>query len=152
MFNPDKYRSVTWLKGGRVYPQLDCFGIVNEIRRDLNLPVWPDFAGVTKDDGGLDREARRMMLTLERCEPCEGAGVACYSGSTVTQAFVTFRSCTLAMPFSLRYNLSLTVTFKMGRLCGIHYAGKSSTPRLFYGGGDGRMRDWLSPRGMAGGA
>ncbi|HDY8433527.1 nitrite transporter, partial [Klebsiella pneumoniae] len=25
MFNPDKYRSVTWLKGGRVYPQLDCF-------------------------------------------------------------------------------------------------------------------------------
>ncbi len=80
MFNPDKYRSVTWLKGGRVYPQLDCFGIVNEIRRDLNLPVWPDFAGVTKDDGGLDREARRMMLTLERCEPCEGAGVACYSG------------------------------------------------------------------------
>ncbi|MBH8313386.1 nitrite transporter, partial [Klebsiella pneumoniae] len=26
MFNPDKYRSVTWLKGGRVYPQLDCFG------------------------------------------------------------------------------------------------------------------------------
>ncbi|HBR3392568.1 TPA: nitrite transporter, partial [Klebsiella pneumoniae] len=65
-------------------PQLDCFGIVNEIRRDLNLPVWPDFAGVTKDDGGLDREARRMMLTLERCEPCEGAGVACYSGSTVT--------------------------------------------------------------------
>ncbi|MHB4658515.1 nitrite transporter, partial [Klebsiella pneumoniae] len=24
MFNPDKYRSVTWLKGGRVFPQLDC--------------------------------------------------------------------------------------------------------------------------------
>lgn len=30
MFNPDKYRSVTWLKGGRLLPQLDCFGIVNE--------------------------------------------------------------------------------------------------------------------------
>jgi hypothetical protein len=74
MFNPDKYLSVTWLKGGRMYPQLDCFGIVNEIRRDLNLPLWPDFAGVTKDDGGLDREARKMMLSLERCEPCEGAG------------------------------------------------------------------------------
>ncbi|MGY8212262.1 nitrite transporter, partial [Klebsiella pneumoniae] len=55
MFNPDKYRSVKWQKGGRAYPLLDCFGIVNEIRRDLNLPVWPDFAGVTKDDGGLDR-------------------------------------------------------------------------------------------------
>ncbi|EPJ8259622.1 nitrite transporter, partial [Klebsiella pneumoniae] len=84
MFNPDKYRSVTWLKGGRVYPQLDCFGIVNEIRRDLGLPEWPDFAGVTKDGGGLDREARKLMLSLKRCEPCEGAGVACYSGSTVS--------------------------------------------------------------------
>ena len=84
MFNPDKYRSVTWLKGGRVYPQLDCFGIVNEIRRDLGLPEWPDFAGVTKEGGGLDREARKLMLTLKRCEPCEGAGVACYSGSTVS--------------------------------------------------------------------
>ncbi|EAC1429617.1 nitrite transporter [Escherichia coli] len=84
MFSPDKYRSVTWLKGGRVYPELDCFGIVNEIRRDLGLPAWPDFAGITKDDNGLDREARRMMQTLQRCAPCEGAGVACYTGSTVT--------------------------------------------------------------------
>ena len=84
MFIPDKYRSVTWLKGGRVYPQLDCFGIVNEIRRDLGLPEWPDFAGVTKDGGGLDREARKLMLSLKRCDPCEGAGVACYSGSTVS--------------------------------------------------------------------
>lgn len=41
MFNADKYCSVTWLKGGRVYPQLDCFGIVNEIRRDLKLPSGP---------------------------------------------------------------------------------------------------------------
>ncbi|KHE07668.1 hypothetical protein [Citrobacter braakii] len=84
MFSPDKYRSVTWLKGGRVYPELDCFGIVNEIRRDLGLPVWPDFVGITKDDNGLDREARKMMLTLRRCAPCEGAGVACYTGGTVT--------------------------------------------------------------------
>ncbi|HCR0924571.1 TPA: nitrite transporter [Klebsiella aerogenes] len=91
MFNPDKYRSVTWLKGGRVYPQLDCFGIVNEIRRDLGLPEWPDFSGVTKDDNGLDREARKLMLRLERCEPCEGAGVACYSGSTVTHVAVVVK-------------------------------------------------------------
>lgn len=84
MFNPDKYLSVKWLKGGRAYPELDCFGIVNEIRRDLSLSEWPDFAGVTKDGNGLDREARGLMRQLERCEPCEGAGVACYSGSTVT--------------------------------------------------------------------
>lgn len=88
MFNPDKYRSVTWLKGGRAYPELDCFGIVNEIRRDLGLAEWPDFAGVTKDGGGLDREARKMMCTIQRCEPCDGAGVACYSGSTVTHVAV----------------------------------------------------------------
>lgn len=91
MFNPDKYLSVTWLKGGRVYPQLDCFGLVNEIRRDLNLPEWPDFAGVTKDGGGLDREARKLMLTLESCDPCEGAGVACFSGSTVTHVAVVVK-------------------------------------------------------------
>ncbi|KGT87246.1 nitrite transporter [Erwinia typographi] len=84
MFNPDKYRSVTWLKGGRAYPELDCFGIVNEIRRDLELLEWPDFSGVTKDGNGLDREARKLMLSLERCDPGAGAGVACYSGSAVT--------------------------------------------------------------------
>lgn len=84
MLNIDKYLSVTWLKGGRVYPRLDCFGIVNEIRRDLGLAEWPEFAGVTKDDGGLDREARKLMVSLNKCEPHEGAGVACYSGSTVT--------------------------------------------------------------------
>lgn len=88
MFNPDKYRSVIWLKGGRVYPQIDCFGIVNEIRRDLGLPEWPEFAGVTKDNDGLNREARHLMMSLQRCEPCVGAGVACYSGSTVTHVGV----------------------------------------------------------------
>lgn len=88
MFNQDKYLSVRWLKGGRAYPELDCFGIVNEVRRDLGLHEWPDFAGVTKDGGGLNREARKLMLSLQSCEPCEGAGVACYSGSTVTHVGV----------------------------------------------------------------
>ncbi|WP_413734320.1 nitrite transporter [Sodalis sp. RH21] len=88
MHDIDKYRSVIWQKGGRVFPKFDCFGIINEIRRDLGLPVWPEFAGVTKDDGGLDREARRLMKTLQRCEPCQGAGVACYSGSMVTHVAI----------------------------------------------------------------
>jgi hypothetical protein len=88
MFNPDKYLSVIWQKGGRVYPELDCFGIVNEVRRDLGMQEWPDFAGVTKDGNGLNREARKLMLRLQRCDPCEGAGVACYTGSTVTHVGV----------------------------------------------------------------
>lgn len=88
MFDPDKYRSVIWLKGGRAYPELDCFGIVNEIRSDLNLPLWPEFSGVTKDDNGLDREARGLMSELTRCEPAPGAGIACYSGGIVTHVAI----------------------------------------------------------------
>lgn len=88
MFNPDKYLSVTWLKGGRSFPKLDCFGIVNEIRRDLGLPVWPEFEGVTKDNNGLDHSARELMQELNRCDPCEGAGIACYTGSLVTHVAV----------------------------------------------------------------
>lgn len=88
MFDPDKYRSVTWLKGGRVYPELDCFGIVNEIRSDLNLPLWPEFAGVTKDNDGLDREARGLMSELTKCDPAPGAGIACYSGGMVTHVAI----------------------------------------------------------------
>lgn len=87
-FNPDKYRSVVWEKGGRAYPALDCFGIVNEIRRDLGLALWPEFAGVTKDDNGLDREARGLMIDLQRCEPVPGVGIACYSGSLVTHVAI----------------------------------------------------------------
>jgi hypothetical protein len=109
MFNPDKYRSVRWLKGGRVYPELDCFGLINEIRRDLNLPPWPEFAGVTKDDGGLDREARELMKNLRRCEPQEGAGAACYSGSTVTHVAVVVNIS--GMLHIAECNPGLNVTF-----------------------------------------
>jgi len=84
MFNPDKYRSVTWQKGGRVFPHLDCYGVIAEIRSDLALPAWPDFYGVTKDDEGLDKAAKNFTRELTRCDPCEGAGVECYTGSTVT--------------------------------------------------------------------
>ncbi|MFH8134220.1 nitrite transporter [Pantoea osteomyelitidis] len=109
MFNPDKYRSVLWLKGGRVYPELDCFGLINEIRRDLNLPPWPEFTGVTKDDGGLDREARELMKSLRRCEPHEGAGAACYSGSTVTHVAVVVNIS--GMLHVAECNPGLNVTF-----------------------------------------
>ena len=57
----------------------------------MKFAEWPDFAGVTKDGGGLDREARKLMLTLERSDPCEGAGVACFSGSTGTHVAVVVK-------------------------------------------------------------
>ncbi|KAB7896445.1 nitrite transporter [Serratia sp. Leaf50] len=91
MFNPDKYLSVIWLKGGRTYPKLDCYGVITEIRRDLGLVLWPDFAGITKDDDGLDVEARGFMKALTACEPCEGAGVACYAGSVVTHVGIVVK-------------------------------------------------------------
>lgn len=83
MFNPDKYRSVSWLKGGRAHPKLDCFGIVNEIRRDLELPTYPDFAGVTKDNDGLDRAAKGYLSKMTRSAPEPGALALCYSGQIV---------------------------------------------------------------------
>lgn len=88
MINIDKYRSVEWQKGGRVFPKLDCFGIVNEVRRDLGLAPWPEFHGVTKDDNGLDREAKALMHQLTVCAPVNGAGIACYSASMVTHVAV----------------------------------------------------------------
>ena len=91
MFDPDKYLSVTWQKGGRVYPQLDCFGIVNEIRGDLGLPKFPDFSGVTKDDDGLNREAVAYMPNLTTCRPHSGALAMCYSGSMVTHVAVVIQ-------------------------------------------------------------
>jgi peptide/nickel transport system substrate-binding protein len=39
-----------------------------------------------------------------------------FDTTTSPQAFVTLRSCTLAIPYSLCYNPSSTETFKMGRL------------------------------------
>ena len=88
MLNIDKYRSVIWQKGGRAYPNLDCFGIVNEVRRDLGLSPWPEFNGVTKDDNGLDREAKVLMQELSICAPVNGAGIACYSTNLVTHVAV----------------------------------------------------------------
>lgn len=90
-FTTDKYLAVKWVKGGRTYPELDCFGIINEIRRDLSLPLWPEFSGVTKDDDGLHREAVSLMCDLVRCEAEEGAGIACYSGTMVAHVGIVVK-------------------------------------------------------------
>lgn len=83
MFDPDKYLTVHWQMGGRVYPILDCYGLVHEVRRDLGLPYWPAFEGVTNADGDMDRTANAFRENVTRCQPAEGAVVACYSGGAI---------------------------------------------------------------------
>ena len=90
MFNLDKYRSVIWRKGGREFPFLDCYGVINEIRRDLKLAPWPELNGVTIDDNGLDAACHHLVSTgtLQCCEPAPGVAIACYAGSVVTHVAI----------------------------------------------------------------
>lgn len=83
MLNIDKYLSVTWRMGGRVYPVLDCYGVVHEVRRDLGLPEWPAFEGIIKEEGSLDSAAKNFQRNVKRCEPQHGAVAACYEGGMI---------------------------------------------------------------------
>lgn len=84
MFNQDKYLSAVWQKGGRTFPEIDCYGLVIEIRRDIGLPGWPHFEGITKEENGLDTTAKDFNRELTRCQPEPGAVVECFTGSVVT--------------------------------------------------------------------
>ena len=46
----EKYLDVVWVSGGRLFPELDCYGVVNEVRRDLGLPAWDEHSGATRED------------------------------------------------------------------------------------------------------
>ena len=83
MFNIDKYLSVTWQMGGRVYPVLDCYGIVHEVRRDIGLPEWPAFEGVIKEGGEMDSACNDFRPNVTQCAPCHGAVAACYTGKMI---------------------------------------------------------------------
>lgn len=83
MFNIDKYRSVTWQMGGRVWPVLDCYGVVHEVRRDLGLPEWPAFEGVIREGDTMARACAAFSANVRRVEAKEGAVAACYSGGVV---------------------------------------------------------------------
>lgn len=78
MFNPDKYLTVRWQMGGRVYPVLDCYGLVHEVRRDLGLPEWPDFAGVISEGDSMHQVVTSFQNNVCECEPCIGAVAVCY--------------------------------------------------------------------------
>lgn len=83
MFNIDKYRSVTWQMGGRVWPVLDCYGVVHEVRRDLNLPEWPAFEGVIREGDTMAQTCAAFSGNVRRTEAKEGAVAACYSGGVI---------------------------------------------------------------------
>jgi len=83
MLNIDKYLSVQWQMGGRVYPVLDCYGVVHEVRRDLGLPDWPAFEGIIKEGSEMDTACQNFRSNVTHCSPCNGAVAACYIGKLI---------------------------------------------------------------------
>lgn len=83
MFNPDKYLTVRWQMGGRVYPVLDCYGLVHEVRKDLGFPEWPLFESVTKDGRQMADFCDEYRKQIKPCQPSPGAVAACYSGGLI---------------------------------------------------------------------
>jgi hypothetical protein len=83
MINPDKYLTVTWQMGGRVFPVLDCYGLVHEIRRDLELPEWPAFEGIIKEGEAMNKACNDFRPNVVSCQPEEGAVAACYTGRMI---------------------------------------------------------------------
>lgn len=89
MIDCQKFMSeVKWLKGGRQWPNLDCYGILLAVREALGLDQWPAWDGVTKDDDGLDKAGSHFVSTRELCEPEEGAVACCYTASLMTHVGV----------------------------------------------------------------
>ena len=83
MFDIEKYRSVTWQMGGRVWPVLDCYGVVHEVRRDLGLPDWPAFEGVIREGDTMVKAFAEFSTSVQRTAAKEGAVAACYSSGVV---------------------------------------------------------------------
>lgn len=84
MFDPEKYLSVIWQKGGRAFPFLDCYGVTREVRQDLGLPVWPVFEGVCERGQQASETADGFHEHVEKCLPEHGAVAECYTAGLVT--------------------------------------------------------------------
>lgn len=93
----EKYLDVVWVSGGRQFPELDCYGVVNEVRRDLGLAPWDEYPGATRDD--LAELAQAATLQHAGSDLVEGAVAFCFEGSVVTHVAVLVavdgRMCTL---------------------------------------------------------
>jgi len=84
----DRFQNVRWVAGGREYPWLDCYGVINEVRAVLGLSLWPEYAGITKEDGGLAGAAAEHARSAATCAPEPGAVAFCYEGSAVAHVAV----------------------------------------------------------------
>ena len=71
-----------------MWPEVDCYGLILEVRRDLGLDEWPAWDGVTKDQDGLHRFGTEFVSARERCEPEPGAVACCYTASLMTHVAV----------------------------------------------------------------
>ena len=85
----DKYLAVRWVAGGRVYPELDCYGVVQEVQRDLGQTPWPDYPGATREQ--LPALATEAITRHAGSDLDEGAVAMCYEGSLVTHVAVLVR-------------------------------------------------------------
>ena len=88
MIDVNHYFGAVYVEGGRVWPQIDCYGLVLLVREDLNLPAWPEWGGVTKHNNGLHDVGTDFISELERCEPEQGAVACCYSGGLMVHVAV----------------------------------------------------------------
>lgn len=88
-----KYQAVQWVDGGRKFPDLDCYGVVLEVRKDLGLPDWPDYRGVTKEGNAFDKEAREFVKSRTATPPVPGAMALVFKGRIVNHAAVCFSFC-----------------------------------------------------------
>lgn len=82
----EKYLEVRWVRGGRQFPELDCYGVVNEVRRDLGLEPWPDHAGATVQE--LPDLAADAASERSGSDMVPGAVAFCYQGSVVQHVAV----------------------------------------------------------------
>lgn len=80
--NLDKYTFGRHVEGGRLWPEVDCYGLVLEVRRDLGLPAWPEWSEMRKADGSFVRACEEMIQRyVTPCAPCHAAVAAGYRGS-----------------------------------------------------------------------
>lgn len=88
MIDTEKYLAGRYVEGGRVWPEIDCYGLILIVRDDLGLPEWPIFDGVTKRENGLHRLGTKLARQVERCEPCHGAVAACYASGLMSHVAI----------------------------------------------------------------